>query len=410
MNKPIVLLLSMMMITLASAGSSQRFSSYSSISKFDLETKKEKVGFNFYPFVEKSSFGYVLEEKGSSWIRLFFSQVHLPQGYLFRFISLTDGYQQNLTPETIRQWRNSTAFFNGGSIYIQCFKDQSKVNPLESDEKPLLVIDSIMTDKTGLGVEEEEEKPKEQSKLEQKESIMSICFDPDTRDFTNDTRQGRYIYDNPNGCCTAWMIDDDNFCFLSAGHCSDVGKGLVEFNVPLSAADGTLIHPDPKDQYIVDQESMQTKYNFESYNDWRYFGVFENSETGLTPIEAYGGRYYKLQRTREYPQPGTALRITGYGENESFPKEHRRVLKTAVGTFKTESDDWMLSYRVDTSNGNSGSAIYNIETGYAIGIHTLGGCSSFSAGSSNSGVDIFAPPLQNALANPLGVCQRKRQR
>eukprot|EP00479_Gromia_sphaerica_P013255 TRINITY_DN7313_c0_g1_i2.p3 TRINITY_DN7313_c0_g1~~TRINITY_DN7313_c0_g1_i2.p3 ORF type:complete len:95 (+),score=2.58 TRINITY_DN7313_c0_g1_i2:184-468(+) len=34
----------------------------------------------------------------------------------------------------------------------------------------------------------------------------------------------------------------------------------------------------------------------------------------------------------------------------------------------------MLRYRVDTSNGNSGSAIFDETNQLAIGVHTLGGC------------------------------------
>lgn len=208
------------------------------------------------------------------------------------------------------------------------------------------------------------------------------------------------IYGDPNGCCTAWIINDANHCFLSAGHCTEAGKGLVEFMVPLSADDGTLVHPPPIHQYIVDQVSMQTQYSGTA--DWRYFGVFQNSESGLHPVQAYTGEYYRL-RSSEPVATNHLLRITGYGENEGFPPSHRRVLKTATGSFGSISTG-EVSYRVDTTNGNSGSAVFDETTGVAIGIHTLGGCRIGASNSENSGVNILLPTLQSALNNPRGVC------
>ena len=41
----------------------------------------------------------------------------------------------------------------------------------------------------------------------------------------------------------------------------------------------------------------------------------------------------------------------------------------------------------------------------AMGIHTNGGCSTGGGGSSNNGTPITAVALQNALANPKGVCK-----
>lgn len=84
---------------------------------------------------------------------------------------------------------------------------------------------------------------------------------------------------------------------------------------------------------------MQTEYL--GTRDWRYFGVFQfesspsfffisheqfsmpilllgnnrNSESGLHPIHAYSGEYYKL-KTSGNTKPNAFLRITGYGENE----------------------------------------------------------------------------------------------
>jgi hypothetical protein len=63
----------------------------------------------------------------------------------------------------------------------------------------------------------------------------------------------------------------------------------------------------------------------------------------------------------------------------------------------------LLSYRVDTTGGDSGSAVVNTATGQVIGIHTNAGCNADGTGA-NQGSAIDTPALVTALANPRGVC------
>jgi S1-C subfamily serine protease len=61
-----------------------------------------------------------------------------------------------------------------------------------------------------------------------------------------------------------------------------------------------------------------------------------------------------------------------------------------------------VRYQVDTTGGNSGSPVFNEDTGEAIGIHTHGGCDY--SGGYNSGTAVHNSGLANALANPAGIC------
>ena len=377
---------------------------------------------------------------GVPWIRVFFSELQLPDGALMVLTSTHDGAQQHLDHRVAAQWQQSTAYFNGDSVEVKVFAGTS--HPLLASSPAVYQAAFGGAEETAAadGVLRMRVEWIQHGLVKERNAKESICFSPDTRVFSNDTRQGRCmslivpglmargclpsdlflllllllslsfflfhldIYGDPNGCCTAWMINDANHCFLSAGHCTEAGKGLVEFMVPMSADDGTLVHPPPIHQYIVDQASMQTQYAGTA--DWRYFGVFMNGESGLHPLEAYKGDYYRL-RVSEPVSTSNLLRITGYGENESFPPSHRRVLKTATGSFRSTTSG-TVSYRVDTTNGNSGSAVFDEATGVAIGIHTLGGCQIGSSNSANSGVNILLSTLQTALQNPRGVCASKK--
>jgi len=360
---------------------------------------------------------------GARWMRLFFANLELPDHIEINIKSLLDGSRQTLDKHRAIQWQLSTGYFNGDSVEIGLQVNLRQVKQTDDDIDWLAMLQQVkglrdlqhfdwpvvtyQLERVMTNMETVPEMKLREHSLEELENgEKSICYDPDTRVFTNDTRQGRYIYDpQVDGCCTAWMIDDENHCFLSAGHCTESGSGLVEFNVPLSAADGTLIHPPIEDQYIVDQTSMQMQY--QGTQDWRYFGVFPNSETGLTPVRAYGGDYYVLQKSGPAPPTNTLIRVTGYGENESFPPNHRRTLKTATGPFGSRSSG-AVRYRVDTSNGNSGSAVFDEANQVAIGVHTLGGCRIGASTSTNSGTDIFLSTLQTALANPRGICAPKK--
>jgi hypothetical protein len=196
--------------------------------------------------------------------------------------------------------------------------------------------------------------------------------------------------------CTSWMINDCGKCFLSAGHCGAGAGSSVQFNVPFSTAGGSLVFPPPEDQYAYDAASRQF---LNSTDDWQYFGVFPNSTTGLTPYEAMGAAFDLVTP----PNPaGQTIRITGHGTDSTPNSTYNQIQQTHAGPFVSVGTN--LNYQTDTTGGNSGSPVIWDEMDVAIGIHTNGGCSTSGSGS-NNGTPITAPSLQNALANPLGVCK-----
>lgn len=310
---------------------------------------------------------------GVDLIQIHFSEVQLAGSIAdgtestLRITSLYDGGQQLMNARHVEQWKNRSAYFNGNEILVEVLAyPGTGINRV--------AIDSLLVGASS-GIQETQ------------------CGPTDDRVPSRDPRVARLM---PVGC-TSWMINDCGKCFLSAGHCGGGGGSSVQFNVPFSTAGGSLVAPPPEDQYAVDGSSYQFQ---NSTDDWQYFGVFPNSNTGLTPYQAMGAAFDLVAP----PAPaGNNVRITGYGSDNSPNSTFNQIQQTHAGPFVGSGTN--LNYQADTTGGSSGSPVIWEEMDKAMGIHTNGGCSTGGGSSSNNGTPITAVALQSALANPKGVCK-----
>ncbi len=325
----------------------------------------------------KSSFKRTTHEivtvDNASSFQLDFRGTKLVHGAHIRMTSLQDGAVQHLNKHTLAQWQMKSAWFNGDTVIVELIEQGQETH------SKLNLHQAITVEQLGVD--------------------QSICGGVDDRELSYEARTARGM---PIGC-TAWIIDDTNRTFLSAGHCSNgdgSALGIMQFNVPLSDANGNYQHPGPEDQYPVDPESIQFTPDTYIGNDWAYFGCFPNSETGLTPYEAQQS-YFELADEAPIVK-GQQIRITGHGTTSSpVSNTWNGVQKTHIGPF-VFSEGTTVAYQTDTTGGNSGSAVLDESTGLAIGIHTNGGCEG--ASNQNHGCAIHNQGLQYALANPQGVC------
>jgi len=305
---------------------------------------------------------------GATWLRVFFGDgTRLAPGDRIRVTSLLDGAVQHLSAETLAEWSNSTAYFNGSQVKIEILAEPGNNGSRVTVHRLFVGVDA------GAGA-----------------VTRSICGSDD-RVLSSDPRSGRLF----SAGCTSWLINE---CFLSAGHCIPIND-IVQFNVPLSGGSGGLNHPPPSDQYMIDTSSRQW-VDEGIGNDWGYFGVLPNSETGLTPFEAQGTRYVLASNVPSLRQTQT-ITITGYG-TDSTPLEHTQVQQTNSGPYR-DFFGTTVQYEVDTTGGNSGSAVEDLSGGRAIGIHTHSGCNLLPA-PHNSGTALNNFGLQLALRTPQGVC------
>ncbi len=315
---------------------------------------------------------------GAGWIRVRFDECHLGgtrdrDAATILITSLLDGAHQELNRLSLRQWQNTSAYFNGDAVRIDLIAyPGTGVHRIAAS---FAIVDGTAA------------------------IPRNTCGATDDRTLSDDPRSARAL---PVGC-TAWLIDDANFSFLSAGHCAPAPTSItvVEFNVPLSNANGSLNHPPPEHQYAVDPASIQTNSGpIEIGNDWSYFGCFENSNTGLTAYEAQGAAF---SLAAEPPvADGRIIRKTGYGSvTAPISLTWDQVQKTLAGPL-TQVAGTAFSYPIDSSGGDSGSPVFEELSGLAVAIHTNGGCTS--SGGANHGCGIHHAGLQTAIVNPIGVC------
>lgn len=319
----------------------------------------------------------VVTVPGATWLRLRYAGVLLAgsrdpggDGSFLRLTSLVDGACQTQHRVHVGQWRDTSAYFNGEAVLVELL-----AHPGTGDNR--IVLDLVTAGPISpIGTD-------------------TICGSVDDRVLSNNPRVAR---NQPTGC-TSWLIDDCNHCFLTAGHCSS-GLQVVQFNVPLSTSGGAIQHPPPSDQYAVDPASLQSNGGQGVGNDWAYFGVFPNSTTGLTPFQANGGVTFAL--IPPPPVAGQQIRVTGNGSvTAPVSPTWYLVQKTHAGPYAAFTGT-TVQYATDTTGGNSGSPVILDGTEQAIGIHTHGGCTS--TGGANNGTGSNHAALQQALANPLGVC------
>jgi hypothetical protein len=312
---------------------------------------------------------FTVHTPGAAWMRLNFSELNLAgdpgngSGSALRITSTKDGYYQIFNAISAAQWDNTSAYFNGDTVVVEVIA------------APGTGGNRVAVDQATVGLYPVED---------------TICGNDD-RVLSSDPFAARAL---PIGC-TAWLWNDGAGCFGTAGHCMS-GASIIQFNVPLSNANGSLNNPPPQDQYSTDNSSRQW-VNGGIGNDWAYFGTFPNSNTGLTAQQAQAGNY-----TLTLPPPFNSsqnIRITGYGVDSS-PSSWNQVQQTNAGPWVQSRQSHR--YQTDTTGGNSGSPVIHEATGNVIGVHTHGGCSG--GGGSNSGTSTINNGWVAARANPLGVC------
>ncbi|MCC6661198.1 MAG: trypsin-like peptidase domain-containing protein [Phycisphaerales bacterium] len=319
----------------------------------------------------------VIEDRGAAWVRLNFSDLllsgdpHAADRSFLRITSLQDGAEQVLDATHARYWSGTTAYFNGDAVMLELV-----AFPGTGDNR-VSVREFWAGDPTAGPV------------------IDSLCG-ADNRIPSQDQRQGRLM---PIGC-TAWLIGDAAHCFITAGHCFPTASttAVVQFNVPLSNANGSTVNPPPADQFPVQSLSVQTTGGGAIGSDAAYFGTNVNT-LNQTAFQRQGV-FYNLAASAS-TSAGQPITITGYGTTSSpISPTWNQVQKTHTGPFVLKSGT-RITYQVDTTGGNSGSPVEDTTTGLAIGIHTHAGC---SATNGNQGTAIEFATLQNYLANPRGVC------
>lgn len=309
----------------------------------------------------------VMPDDVAPWVRLSFSAADLPGGSYVVITSLEDGKYQTLTARGMREWYRHSAYFNGSSVLVELY-----AAPGTTGNR--IAIDKIVVGEWAPG----------------DNVITTQCGPTDDRVASSDPAASRLL----NIGCTATMFSDLS-CFISAGHCVQSLANTVEFNVPLSSANGTIQHPGPEDQYSVDQASREFT-NGGLGNDWGLFKVFDNTQTGLQPFEAQGAMY---PLATALPSVNDTIQYVGYGIDSGTANQTQQFASGPVTSVDTTPPTITVNHQADTEGGCSGSAIRSLGN-EIVAIHTHGGCTTGGSGS-NGSTGITHSGLQAAL---VGFC------
>lgn len=326
----------------------------------------------------------------AAWLRLHFGDYNLGENSYLRISSGQDQSSQKMNGATLEHWKDSSAFFNGSSLVLELFA-------APGDENIFFRIVRITVG--------EQQPPI---------AVKTLCDGDDDRIASTDSRVGRILA----GGCTAFLVS--NGAVLTAGHCVDFDPddggpglpdgvldltGVMEFNVPASLANGTVVMAAAADQYPIDTTDVEWHYDGENQGigkDWAVFGILPNTVNGDLPHVSRG--FFRV--TRERPSTGSTIRITGFGADDDpvgstgGRNAQNKTEQTDTGAYSGEGSSgtsiWH-SHRADTRGASSGSPIIWNTQNVVMGIHTNGGCTS--TGGSNSGTSFEHDPLETALDN-----------
>jgi V8-like Glu-specific endopeptidase len=328
-------------------------------------------------------------------LRIHFGAVNLGERSYVVLTSLKDGGRQQLDRVSMGYWENTSAIFNGNRVQLELFVAPGEQGIFANVDSLRLECDTCYV------------------KNVRSASLPKTLCGPDSRVASTDNRVGRI------SGCTAWLVSNGGV--LTAGHCGPV-SGVFEVNVPASSASGTPVASAPADQFPIDT-TRRTSVDNGNGDDYTVFALRPNTSTGSRAHLLHG--FFRM--SRETPLAGATIRITGFGVdntpagpvsnccatdsngNCTHPNcnAQSRTLQTSTGSYVAESgsgSDIIHSYQTDTEPANSGSPIIWNATGFTIGIHTHGGCTS--SGGSNSGTSFENDGLTSLVQNFPGLNTR----
>lgn len=302
-------------------------------------------------------------------IRIAYSDFYLGTESFLRVFSQQDEAEYDFSENMIRNFNNTSPYFNGGDITISLFHHPNDVGIF-------FVIDSIL--------------------ILNPETCLTtgICGGVDDR--VKDETEYKAAIGRLFGNGTAWITS--TYKIVTANHVyeSNPAPGwtrIIEFNVPESYNNGNPKMANVEDQYLVIGVKAQGGATLGD-DDWAILNV--------RPNYAGNNNYYypwdKQDKTidiRQNFQNGTDMRVSGYGCT-NYPLLYLNfALSTATGngSYHNQYGEY-VRYAVDISGGDSGGPIIDLETGCAVGIVIFDGCSELGY---NTGLSFHKQNLWNAL-------------
>jgi hypothetical protein len=210
---------------------------------------------------------------------------------------------------------------------------------------------------------------------------------------------GRVVGSDGTVLGTAFLLL--NGALVTAAH---VPPYRVEFQVPLSEADGTPRHPAPEHVYPVDLTSVQEGVPGDG-RDWKVFRCLPNAVTGDDVLDAQG----EFLRVAYGLAPPSAVLVVGYGKDctpdvyggcAPNASSHAQQMGSGafVGVYYLGDRGYVLRHDADTESGNSGSPILMPDGATATGVHAQGPLTPYCEGH-NCGPSFLNLELRDAVSS-----------
>ncbi|MCZ6611148.1 MAG: hypothetical protein O6941_00820, partial [Planctomycetota bacterium] len=305
---------------------------------------------------------HLVQVDGAVWLRLYFGDVELEPGSFVRITSQLDNEIQELDARGLAMWSNSSAYFNGDSVFIELVAAaKTRQNRLVIEE----VAREIAVNPLGGCT-----------------FPCGICG-ADNRVASNENWSGRLF---PVGCtASVWNTDS---CLVSAGHCMTTGL-VIQFNVPNSNPNCSTNNPPVADQFPIISFDFQ---NGGVGNDWAVMTTGTNN-IGQTIF----GRYGLLRPIASSPPSGgQPAGVWGFGIDNECTLSQRQ--QTSSGSVQGIRGTW-FEHSVDITCGSSGSGV--IRSGEILGIVTHCPCPGAATRVDHFG---FAAARDALCDQPTGAC------
>lgn len=265
-----------------------------------------------------------LTRTGASDIRIYFAGgENLPKGSYVRVTSLTDYNTQEIDAQEISDWRWSSAWFNGDSVYVELVCGaQTKGN-------------SVTITKT----------------CESHQSSELLGCEPCAAQPPNSNVAWSARLVNINTYCSAAMWSTKG-CLISAAHCNHPIGAVAEFNVPPSLPDGTPQHPRSDYQFVIIGREDGNRF----FQDWAVLKL------GRSARRTAFQKQQQLRRIGSLVTPAVALPITtpGYGLAVGYTGPGNLAQKITTGQVTSVvagSPPPAFYYDGYSQEGNSGGGI-----------------------------------------------------
>ena len=267
----------------------------------------------------------------------------LPAGGELRITSALDGEVQQLNAAELVMWDNSSAYFNGDTVYLELIAAPgARNNRVVLNKVATQIINYLDGPCAG--------------------DDCGICG-TDDRVPSSELFTGRLL---PVGC--TGTIYNPSSCVVSAGHCAQSGL-VIQFNVPASNSNCATNNPPVADQFPI------TNFQYQNAGigaDWSVMIAGTNS-SGQHPFDRYGV-YRSISPT--LASPGNEASDWSYGVDNGQPTRSQ-IQQYSTGTIGSRASTY-YTFSVDITYGSSGSSLQHANQIIGIVTHCSIGCPDYA--------------------------------